>query len=80
MKYYQTDFLTNPPPIEMYSVDLLISSVPLKIIDNELGLFFGIVNRMMNLNGWILIDYPLGYGQRTLKIHSGSQGSGVQLD
>ena len=60
MKYYQTDFLSNPPDITHGSVNLFYSSVPLEILTDELALFIGVLNRFMDKSGVILIDAPVG--------------------
>ena len=75
MIYCQTDFINNPPDIEYKSVDLVISSVPKVILEEELGLLFGLLNRYMNPNGWILIDAPSGHGKSMLSTWHASEGS-----
>ena len=74
MKYYQSDFLSYLP-IEDHSIDLFISSVPLKIISDECGLLFGILNRYMTENGFILIDAPAGYTHYDLSLWHGASAA-----
>ena len=74
MIYHQADFLTNRVRIE--GVKLCIASVPLSILDTETGLLFGLLNRMMRPDGWIVIDAPKGYNQRRINLWHGASASG----
>lgn len=76
MKYYQADFLSEWLPITPKSIGLFISSVPLEILDNECGLFFGILNRYMKADGFICIDMPEGLNQQVITLYSAVEASG----
>lgn len=55
---------------------MFISSVPLQILTEECGLLFGILNRYMRNDGWILIDAPAVYDISTLRMWHGAEASG----
>ena len=79
MIYYQTDFLWRPPAIEPNSVKLFLSSVPLSILKDDFALLFGILNRLMRPDGWILIDAPAGYGSIAINLNAIGSATGWGL-
>lgn len=65
MKYYQMDFMgINNSAIEDNSIDLIISSVPLEILDNRIGRLFAVFKRILAPGGHIVIDAPAGRRDR----------------
>lgn len=79
MEYHQIDFLKENSVIPNEGVDLCISSVPLNVLDNHLLELFSIFNRIMKLDGWVLIDAPVSTFHLPHKIKRVSEDAGMQL-
>lgn len=59
MQYHQIDFMREHCVINADSVNLIISSVPLNILETQRAEMFSIFARILHKDGWALIDAPI---------------------
>ena len=73
--YDQSDFfeLVVSGKIQEQSVDLCFTGPPRRILDNDLCLFFGVLNRIMKRDGTLLLHQPATYANEVGYYYNGIQ-------
>ena len=70
MKYFHADFLTMDDEIAVRSVDLFISSLPVRLLSAEgLDKLFDALDYVMTRDGYVLLDMPMGYGRHLVNLY-----------